>query len=417
MRVGFLGASHLGQVYSAATALRGMQVVVVDTDAALIAELQLAPSVAEPGLTEAWKHTEPLRTCTTNLEALLQCQIVFITKDVPTGDFGKSDLGVIEDLMSQLAHVLEGSGVPVVLMAQVQPGTTRRFAGQYDNLAYQVETLVFGDALHRALQPERHIIGIVRRESDPHSCHRKWLEHFPAEHFVMALESAELAKIAINLFLAASVSTTNSLAELARAVGANWHDIVPTLRADRRIGSHAYLSPGLGLAGGNIERDLASFLQLAVQHDVHATVIESYVRSSEYHRGWVLRQLAAEGHIGSGVIAVLGLAYKPDTASTKNSASLELLQHLGGQSVRVHDPQAQSNSLASSVTRCSTWTDAVTEADAVVVMTAWSNYAEIDVTTLARLMRGRLVLDPFGVLDADAMSANGLNHRVLTRGG
>jgi UDPglucose 6-dehydrogenase len=342
---------------------------------------------------------------------------VFITKDVPTGDFGKSDLGVIEDLMSQLAHVLDGSGVPVVLMAQVQPGTTRRFAGQYDNLAYQVETLVFGDALHRALHPERHIIGVVHRTSDPHSCHREWLEHFPAEHFVMVLESAELAKIAINLFLAASVSTTNSLAELARAVGANWHDIVPTLRADRRIGSYAYLSPGLGLAGGNIERDLASFLQLAMQHDVHATVIESYVRSSEYHRGWVLRQLAAEGHIGSGIIAVLGLAYKPDTASTKNSASLELLQHLGGQSVRVHDPQVQTVSFPSSVTRCSTWTDAVTEADVVVVMTAWSNYAEIDVNILARLMRGRLVLDPFGVLDADAMSANGLNHRVLTRGG
>jgi UDPglucose 6-dehydrogenase len=394
-----------------------MQVVVVDTDAALIAELQLAPSVAEPGLTEAWKHTEPLRTCTTNLGALLQCQIVFITKDVPTGDTGKSDLGVIEDLMSQLAHVLDGSGVPVVLMAQIQPGTTRRFAGQYDNLAYQVETLVFGDALNRALHPERHIIGVVHGGRDPHSCHREWLEHFPAEQFVMALESAELAKIAINLFLAASVSTTNSLAELARAVGADWHDIAPTLRADRRIGSHAYLSPGLGLAGGNIERDLASFLQLAVQHDVHATVIESYVRSSKYHRGWALRQLAAEGHIGSGVIAILGLAYKPDTASTKNSASLELLQHLGGQSVRVHDPQVQPVSFASSVTRCSTWTEAVTEADAVVVMTAWSNYAEIDVTTLARLMRGRLVLDPFGVLDADAMSANGLNHRVLTRGG
>ena len=417
MRVGFLGASHLGQVYSAATALRGMQVVVVDTDAALITELQLAPSVAEPGLTEAWKQTELLRMCTTNLESLLQCQIVFITKDVPTSDSGNSDLGVIEDLISQLAHVLDGSGIPAVLMAQVQPGTTRRLTRQYDNLAYQVETLVFGDALNRALHPERHIIGVVHRESDLHLCHREWLEHFPAEHFVMELESAELAKIAINLFLAASVSTTNSLAELARAVGANWHDIVPTLRADRRIGSHAYLSPGMGLAGGNIERDLASFLQLATQHNVHAAVIESYVRSSEYHRSWVLRQLAAEGHIGSGVIAILGLAYKPDTASTKNSASLELLQHLGGQSVRVHDPQVQSISFPSSVTRCSTWTDAVTEADAVVVMTAWSDYAEIDATTLARLMHGRLVLDPFGVLDADAMSANSFVHRVLTRGG
>jgi len=154
-----------------------------------------------------------------------------------------------------------------------------------------------------------------------------------------------------------------------------------------------------------------------VQHDVHATVIESYVRSSEYHRGWVLRQLTAEGHIGSGVIAILGLAYKPDTASTKNSASLALIQHLVGQSVRVHDPQVQSISLPSSVTRCSTWTDAVTEADVVVLMTAWSNYVKIDAAALARLMRGRLVLDPFGVLDADAISATRLDHRVLAWGG
>lgn len=415
MNVGFLGASHLGQVYSAATAMSGMRISLVDTDDALIEALHTGPTVVEPGLAEAWQETNSMRSCTTNLDALSGCQLVFVTRDVPTGDDGESEMSVIEDLINGLSRVLVGSGVPVVLMSQVIPGTTRRLSKIYSDLSYQVETLVFGNALHRARHPERHIVGVLNQGLQLHPRHREWLSAFPAEQFIMRLESAELAKIAINLYLAATVSTTNSLAELARAVGADWGEIVPTLKADRRIGPFAYLSPGLGITGGNIERDLASFLQLSNEFAVRGEVIESFRKNSEYHRQWALRELKVKGLNGRGRIGVLGLAYKSNTASTKNSASLTLLRSLGGQHVRVHDPKVGDIDLPPTAHRFSRWIDVVSETDAVVVMTPWPEYSKIDAGTLAGLMKGRLVIDPFAVLDGKAMRDHGIDYRSLSR--
>lgn len=416
MNVGFLGASHLGQVYSTATAMCGMRVVLVDTDGPLIDALRNGPSVVEPGLAEAWRETSPLRICTNNLHALSECQLIFVTKDVPTGDHGESQTLVIEELLNRLAGALKGSEVPVVMMSQVVPGTTRRFSKMFVNLSYQVETLIFGNALHRAVHPERHIVGVSNPKTKLHSRHSEWLSAFPAEQFIMRLESAELAKIAINLYLAATVSTTNSVAELSRALGADWSEIIPTLKADRRIGPFAYLSPGLGITGGNIERDLASFLQLASEFNVRGEVIEAFQKNSDYHRQWVLRELMSEGLVGSGIVGVLGLAYKSETASTKNSASLALLRQLSGQHVRVHDPKVGRLDLPSPIQRCTSWNDTVSGTDAVVVMTPWPEYSEINVGVLARLMKGRLVIDPFAVLDAAAMEGYKMDYRNLHKG-
>src|SRR5439155_15766795 len=133
-------------------------------------------------------------------------------------------------------------------------------------LHYQVETLIFGRAVERALFPERFMVGCADPGQPLPQGFDEPLAAFKCPILPMLYESAELAKIAINIFLVASVTATNTLAEVCERIGADWGEIAPALRLDKRIGSSAYLSPGLGLSGGNLERDLATVLGLASEH-------------------------------------------------------------------------------------------------------------------------------------------------------
>lgn len=137
----------------------------------------------------------------------------------------------------------------------------------------------------------------------------------------MSYESAELAKISINCCLVGMISVANTLAEVCERIGADWHEIVPALRLDKRIGPYAYISPGLGIAGGNLERDLATVCRLAEEHGTDAEVVRAWIHNSRYRKDWVLRVLHSNvlNYCPQPRIAVLGLAYKENTHSIKNS--------------------------------------------------------------------------------------------------
>jgi UDPglucose 6-dehydrogenase len=233
----------------------------------------------------------------------------------------------------------------------------------------------------------------------------------------MRYESAELAKIAINHFLAASVAMTNTLAELCEAIGADWAEIEPALRLDRRIGPHAYLTPGLGIAGGNIERDLATVTRLAEQHATDAGIVRAIVANSRHRCDWALRQVqqAVAMRAGRQTAAVWGLAYKPGTASLRNSPSLALLDALTGADIRAYDPAARLNGFRPHVTVVGSAIDACRDADVLVVMTPWDEFGRIDVVQIRDAMRGRVIVDPFGALNAERCVTEGFAYSRLGR--
>src|SRR5208282_3885562 len=133
---------------------------------------------------------------------------------------------------------------------QVPPGFTRGVARvPHERLIYQVETLIFGRAVERALHPERFIVGCADPARPLPPAFAAFLASFGCPILPMRYESAELCKISINFFLVASISAANSLAELSEHIGAEWSEIMPALRLDKRIGPHAYIAPGLGIAG------------------------------------------------------------------------------------------------------------------------------------------------------------------------
>ena len=341
--------------------------------------------------------------------------MVYVAPDVDTDDEGVSDLSGLEALLDRVEPHVRGDAV-LVILSQVPPGFTRGRRRPGRLLYYQVETLIFGQAIARALHPERFIIGCADPSQPLPEAYRVFLEAFECPLLPMRYESAELAKISINCCLVASVSVANTLAELCEGIGADWSEIAPALRLDKRIGEHAYLQPGLGVAGGNLERDLATVLRVAEQAGSDAGVVRAWIANSEHRKLAAARILEQQILTGNPdpLIAVWGLAYKEDTNSTRNSPSLATLAALPGRRFRVHDPVVSANEVNHANSEAADGPlEAIAGADVLMIMTPWRDYKEIDPAIIAEAMSGKVVIDPYRVLDPQAAEKSGLIHITL----
>lgn len=411
--IGFAGMTHLGVNSAAAAMARGFEVVAYDGDAKTIRALQAGtPPVSEPGLAETLRQHAGRARYTARETDLGGCDVVYISSDVATDERGASDLAAVHSLIRRTAAALNVASSLVVL-CQVPPGFTRALDFPKARLYYQVETLIFGRALERALNPERFILGCDDPAAPLPRSYRSFLAAFGCPILAMRYESAELAKIAINCCLVSSVSVANTLAELCERIGADWSEIVPALKLDKRIGQHAYLAPGLGIAGGNLERDLATVIRLAEEVDADAGVVKAWLANSSHRRDWAartIRDLVLNGN-PAAIVAVWGLAYKENTHSTKNSPSLATIGQLGRTKLRLHDPLVTIEGRDCFESPL----DAARGADALMILTAWPQYRDIDCVQIANAMRGKIVLDPYGVLNAKAAAKAGLQVHSLGR--
>ena len=418
--IGFAGLSHLGIIYSVASAARGFSVVAADERPGLAADLSAGRfPIAEPGLEETFGSCRQRIRFTGDLAALSACRLIFITLDVITDESNQSDLGPLGELINRVIAVAAPGSV-IVLMSQVPPGFCRRLVSLLPaglQFFYQVETLIFGNALERALRPERFMVGGSETGGERPEVYRQYLEAFGCPVLPMRYESAELCKIAINCFLVSSVSTSNTLAELCEKIGADWLEIVPALRLDRRIGPHAYLMPGLGIAGGNLERDLATVQRLAAEFGSDARVVTAWQRGSAYRRDWVLRRLFSARLLeepDQTLLGLWGLTYKPGTHSTKNSPSLGLLRTLSAYRWLTYDPVAKIDCADLHRTcACQSALDAARTVDALIIMTPWSEFSSVDLRELRGAMRGQILVDPYGALDGDRCRALGFTYHRL----
>jgi UDPglucose 6-dehydrogenase len=404
--------THLGLLSASAAAAQGFRTIAFDIDAALVGRLHNGDlPVNEPGLPELIAQHKRYLVFSADAAALSECDVVYVAVDVPTDDTGQSDLMPIRAMVERVGPKLSGKAL-LVILSQVPPGYTRALPVPAERLYYQVETLVFGRAVERATRPERFIVGCADPRQPIAPALKTFLESFSCPILPMAYESAELAKISINFCLVASISVANTLAEICERVGADWSDIAPALKLDKRIGPGAYLAPGLGIAGGNLERDLRTIIEIGVTEKTDTGVVKAWLTNSAHRKDWpwqVLQDLPA--YPGSA-IAVLGLAYKENTHSTKNSPSLALLEHLRGMPVKVHDPVVPA-SVVPWATGAADPVAAATGADVLVIATPWPHYRELKPADLARVMKGRTVLDPYRVLDGRACAAAGLTYHTL----
>lgn len=403
MRIACFGMSHLGLVTALSFAMKGHKVFCFDLDTSLIEELNSGEiPIQEPDYCELFTSLRENLVFSNSFSDLPNCELYFITKDVTTDENGSSDFQDVVTITSILSEQLHPNSY-VVLLSQITPGFTRRLAERFDLVfVYQVETLVFGQAIRRACNPERFIVGV---KSETHQLafeHQQLLESFDVPIIKMEYESAELSKIAINLFLASSVTTTNSIAEICEVIGADWRAIVPALQLDSRIGKDAYLKPGLGLSGGNIERDLANIIKLSVEHKTSSRFFEAFRESSYLRKSWPTRVLRREIKplSGKNKIAVWGLTYKKNTNSVKNSPSIFNLEMLEKEfEIHVSDPILEAQvGLHENIVFHANPLDCLESSDALLVLTDWPEYAVIAKKDIVDKMNRPLVIDPYGLL-------------------
>ena len=421
---GFLGLSHLGIVSSVGWASLGDAVVAVDLDPVPVAALRRGDlPVLEPSLPEVFAAARSRMTFSTEPADLAACPLVIVSRDVPTDDANASDpapvLGLVD---AALPHLRDG--VTLVLMSQVPPGFTRRLAERIHarrpalgfRLYYWVETLIFGNAVERYLKPERIILGCARPADALPAPLEAAVRRFACPVLRMRYESAELAKTAINLYLCAAVTYANTLADLCEQVGADWSEMMPALRLDRRIGPAAYIKPGLGITGGNLERDLATLAAACRAAGVDGRFVETIIEGNARRLQWVHRRLGERlfPEVAHPVIALWGLAYKKNTRSTKNSPALRLLRELAGRAeFRAWDPVVRdAGDLPVKIV--AERDEAPAGADCLLIMTDWDEFATLSRSVVAS-MRRPLVIDGVGVVDAARSDLGGAQYVAMGR--
>ena len=425
---GFVGLTHLGIVSSIAWASFGRPVLGYDPNRESVDAIQKGVfPVHEPDLPELYDSARSHMRFSYEREALSECPVVIVALDVPTSADNVADLMPVTSLVETIAPILQ-QGVVLVVMSQVPPGFTRALAVRLSEmrpelsytLYYWVETLVFGRAVERALKPERFIVGCADPTQPLVGVFDQGLKAYKCPILTMRYESAELTKTAINLYLAGSVTYANTLADLCLAIDADWEEMVPALKLDQRIGPAAYLRPGLGIAGGNLERDLQALKGLCNGYGVDARYLDAVIGHHTHRYNWLLRMLREHvfRHEASPRLAIWGLTYKKNTRSVKNSPALRVISDLSRRAqFSAWDPVISAKDVNLSAEIPSARDSVLEGADGLLILSDWDEFSECDLEPIRKLMHRSVVIDCVGALERRRAELTGIHYLSMVRPG
>ena len=217
----------------------------------------------------------------------------------------------------------------------------------------------------------------------------------------MNYESAELAKISINIFLISSVTCTNLLSEVSENIGANWLDISNALKLDKRIGRFAYLKPGLGISGGNLERDLETFKNFLKFNKTYVNYSKNIKQISNYRKDWIYNQFKkiVKDFKDIKKIGILGLAYKEDTNSIKNSPSISFIKKILYNKkfeIEAYDPKIKKLSKHISINICRNADSLIKNCDILIIATPWKIFKKINLSKFTNI---KAIIDPYNLIN------------------
>jgi UDPglucose 6-dehydrogenase len=281
------------------------------------------------------------------------------------------------------------------------------------------ENLRLGQAIERFMAPPLPVIGCDDAETFERLL--EVLGPLAKEWHRVTLRTGEMMKHALNGFLAVSVCFANELGNICDAVGADGKRIGELLRLEPRVGPKAMLSPGLGFAGGTLARDMQTLRRLGRELSVDTPLLDGAWAANQGQNRLVLRKLTrALGDLRGARVAVLGLTYKADTSTLRRSAALEVIGDLAaaGAVVGAHDPMADREEVKArpGFTFFEDPLAAVAQAQALVLMTPWPAYRDIDFTGVKQRMATPYVLDTAGLWDAERLTALGFTYDDIGRG-
>lgn len=424
-----VGLWHLGSVVTACWAELGYNVIGLDDATGVIEGLRSGRApVFEPGLDDLLRAnvSKGRLTFTTDFgDAIPRADFVFVAFDTPVDGLDRPDLTPVQEALRAVApHLREGA--IVIVSSQVPVGTcliwreeVRRLSGHRRvDLVYSPENLRLGEAILCYLQPERIVIG-----ADDETTLRRVVGLFGAVGapvLPMSLVSAEMAKHALNSFLATSVSFINEIATLCEATGADVLSVVEALKTDPRIGRRAFLSPGFGFAGGTLARDIRVLMEVGRTSRTETPLLDSVLEVNRRRHGLVLRRLTdLYGTVDGLVVGLLGLAYKAGTSTLRRSVALEVIDSLAGAGakIRAFDPKADLSEL-NGPARFEPVADAYEAArgaSALVVMTEWPEFTQLEFDRIKSAMANPVILDGKNLLAGLRLGEKGFRYMGVGR--
>ena len=415
MKVAVIGLWHQGVVGAACLADLGYDVLAADTDRERIDRMTEGKApLYEPGLDELLRRGLDSRRLqfTTDLSAAVRGRPnILLMFDTPVDDNDDSDLGEIRAAVSAIAPHLEPDAV-ILVTAQVPVGTcdeiqqmTRRA------VAYIPENLQLGQAIERFRTPPLPVVGA----DDNATLDRieALLSSLPVQWQRVSLRTAEMTKHALNSFLAVSICFANELGNLCDEVGADGRRLAEVLRLEPRIGAKARLSPGLGFSGGTLARDMQTLRKLGDRNGIETPLLDGAWVSNQRQNRTVIHKL--KQNLGENLrgrrIAILGLTYKPETSTLRRSAALEIAGELirEGADVWASDPRASRDELSAypGLHFVENPYDAIRQGDALVLMTPWKQYRELDFEAIRSGMTTPLLIDTANLWNADDLISLG----------
>jgi len=431
MKIGVVGTGYVGLVVGACLAENGNTVVCVDIDEAKVAALRKGQvPIYEPGLEEMIIRNmkeERLRFTTELPAAVRASDILFIAVGTPQDEDGSADTRHVLRVAEDIARAMDGAKV-VVVKSTVPVGTNARLRqaiGALTTHPFSVvsnpEFLKEGAALDDFLKPDRVVVGT----DDPkvEALMREIYEPFVRTGnpiLVMDPASAELTKYAANAMLATRISFMNEIANLCERLGADVRQVRMGVGTDSRIGT-SFLFPGVGYGGSCFPKDIKALARMGRDSGAALNVVEAVEETNQAQKTILLPQIEAHlGGLSGKVIAVWGLAFKPRTDDMREAPALALIEGLlkKGAFVRAYDPKAMPAAgleLGDRVMLCARSYDAVQGADALAVVTEWSEFREPDFARIRTLMRRPAIFDGRNIYNPQSVREAGFHYQGIGR--
>lgn len=451
MKVTIIGTGYVGLTTGVALAYLGHEVTCVDKKPEIVERLLSGqPTIFEEGLAELLAAARPNLTFRTDIPELSGTGVVMIAVGTPSKSNGDADLQYVDQAAHEVAELIQpDSRLVVVNKSTVPVGSARHVQGIIArtlaargvaaevSVASNPEFLAEGRAVHDSLYPDRIVIGVddpnaagILRElyapileqtfEPPPGTPRPERYDLPPL-ITTSATSAELTKYAANAFLASKISFINEFSGLAERVGADITEVARAIGLDARIGGK-FLHAGIGWGGSCFGKDTAAILALAAGYDYAMPIVTSAVEVNKRQRLFVVEKLQHHLKVLRGTtIGLLGLAFKGNTDDLRDAPALTLIRHLTerGALVKVHDPVAMPSAKRHypdlPVEYAADELTLAEGCDALVVVTDWQQYRQLDLPRLKERMRGDLVLDARNLLQPQAVRAAGLNYVGIGR--
>jgi len=419
--IGVVGVGWVGLVTAACFAELGHEVWARDIVPEKVESLSRGEvPIHEPGLPElVRKNAERLHFTTDMADVLENARLLFVCVDTPPTYSGDADLSRVEAVIAELGDSNEHA---LVMKSTVPVGTGRSIQRRRDGLGYvsNPEFLKEGSAVADFMQPDRVVVGANGDSKDFADRVEALYAPLGGEVVRTDVASAEMIKLASNAFLATKISFINEIANVSEELGADVREVARGMGLDDRIGPK-FLQAGVGFGGSCFPKDVQALKQLAGNSGYHFQLLTAVVEVNELQKRRTIGKLQKHlGPLAGKEVALLGVAFKPDTDDIREATSLVLAGRLAGEgaNVRAYDPVAgaKAEDMLAGARIADSALEAVDGADAVVLVTEWPEFRELDWTgEVKRRMRVPLVVDGRNFLDREALVEAGFTYEGIGR--